>query len=288
MAPITTALPLAELSRLPDEDHCIKKPLSNLQPEQAKPPKLRAIPEPPAEVSSVEVIRTVGQSSLMIGWERPPLDELGCSNGTFVYGYMIYVEGEFHKSVMSSACTKCILENLDLSGQVHISVQTLGSNGLYAEKVHLIYRGKHTQFRTDHTRVNTASAAPCTDPAYRDCRTPPPHRHNGFTQPLVAIYNYNPLKDSPNLHPSRELALREGDTVMLLGNPRNDGFCQAEVGQSTTSSQQSFTNQLAELTCSLNLFISDHHVYVQGILESIQTPLIFPHFVTLRPYSKID
>lgn len=89
---------------------------------------------------------------------------------------------------------------------------------------------------------------------------------------LVAIYNYNPLKDSPNLHPSRELALREGDTVMLLGNPRNDGFCQAEVGQSTTSSQQSFTNQLAELTCSLNLFISDHHVYVQGILESIQTP----------------
>ncbi|XP_064829680.1 centromere-associated protein E-like isoform X3 [Oncorhynchus masou masou] len=229
MAPITTALPLAELSRLPDEDHCIKKPLSNLQPEQAKPPKPRAIPEPPAEVSSVEVIRTVGQSSLMIGWERPPLNELGCSNGTFVYGYMIYVEGEFHKSVMSSACTKCILENLDLSGPVHISVQTLGSNGLYAEKVHLIYRGKHAQFRTDHIRVNTASAAPCTDPAYRDCRTPPTHRHNGSTQPLVAIYNYNPLKDSPNLHPSRELALREGDTVMLLGNPRNDGFCQAEV-----------------------------------------------------------
>ncbi|XP_031645823.1 centromere-associated protein E isoform X6 [Oncorhynchus kisutch] len=229
MAPITTTLPLAELSRLPDEDHCIKKPLSNLQPEQAKPPKPRAIPEPPAEVSSVEVIRTVGQSSLMIGWERPPLDELGCSNRTFVYGYMIYVEGEFHKSVMSSACTKCILENLDLSGPVHISVQTLGSNGLYAEKVHLIYRGKRTQFRTDHTRVNTASAAPCTDPAYRDCRTPPTHRHNGSTQPLVAIYNYNPLKDSPNLHPSRELTLREGDTVMLLGNPRNDGFCQAEV-----------------------------------------------------------
>ncbi|XP_041750755.1 uncharacterized protein LOC121579871 [Coregonus clupeaformis] len=229
MAPITTALPLAELSRLPGEDHCIKKPLSNCQPEQAKPTKPRAIPEPPAEVGSVEVIRMVGQSSLMIGWERPPLDELGCSNGTFVYGYRIYVEGEFHKSVMSSACTKCILENLDLSVPVHISVQTLGSNGLYAEKVLLIYRGKHTQFRTDHTRVNTASAAPCTDPAYPDCRTPPTHRHSGSTQPFVAIYNYNPLRDSPNLHPSRELALREGDTVMLLGNPHNDGFCQAEV-----------------------------------------------------------
>lgn len=64
----------------------------------------------------------------MIGWERPPLDELGCSNGTFVYGYrvgkqylrlyvfflyslclvisQVYVDGDFHKSVMSSACTK--------------------------------------------------------------------------------------------------------------------------------------------------------------------------------------
>ncbi|CAB1325281.1 unnamed protein product, partial [Coregonus sp. 'balchen'] len=260
MAPITTALPLAELSQLPGEDHCIKKPLSNCQPEQAKPTKPRAIPEPPAEVGSVEVIRMVGQSSLMIGWERPPLDELGCSNGTFVYGYRIYVEGEFHKSVMSSACTKCILENLDLSVPVHISVQTLGSNGLYAEKVLLIYRGKHTQFRIDHTRVNTASAAPCTDPAYPDCRTPPTHRHSGSTQPFVAIYNYNPLRDSPNLHPSRELALREGDTVMLLGNPRNDGFCQAEVGQSTTSRQQSFTNELSASACSLYLFISDHQV----------------------------
>ncbi|XP_054454191.1 mucin-2-like [Anoplopoma fimbria] len=49
----------------------------------------RPKPEAPVEVRSVEVIKTVGQSSLMIGWERPPLDELGCSNGTFVYGYRV-------------------------------------------------------------------------------------------------------------------------------------------------------------------------------------------------------
>lgn len=45
--------------------------------------------ETPAQVHSVEVIKTVGQNSLMIAWERPPLDELGCSNGTFVYGYRV-------------------------------------------------------------------------------------------------------------------------------------------------------------------------------------------------------
>ncbi|KAI3351181.1 hypothetical protein L3Q82_005740 [Scortum barcoo] len=100
----------------------------------------RPKPEAPAKVRSVEVIKTVGQSNLMIGWERPPLDELGCSNGTFVYGYRVFVDGDFHKSVMSSACTKCVLENIDLSVPVHISVQTLGSNGLSSNSVHTTYR----------------------------------------------------------------------------------------------------------------------------------------------------
>ncbi|XP_017283775.1 golgin subfamily B member 1 [Kryptolebias marmoratus] len=106
----------------------------------------RLKPEAPAEVCSVEVIKTVGQSSLLIGWERPPLDELGCSNGTFVYGYRVLVNREFHKSVMSSACTKCILENIDLSVPVHIGVQTLGSNGLRSNSVQTVH---NTSNRTE-------------------------------------------------------------------------------------------------------------------------------------------
>ncbi|KAK2849108.1 hypothetical protein Q5P01_008942 [Channa striata] len=103
-----------------------------------KTKKAKPKPEAPTEVSAVEVIRTVGQSSLMIGWERPPLDELGCSNGTFVYGYRVFIDGDFHKSVLSSACTKCILENVDLNVPIHISVQTLGSNGLSSNSSHII------------------------------------------------------------------------------------------------------------------------------------------------------
>nr|XP_048704868.1 uncharacterized protein C4orf50 homolog isoform X5 [Caretta caretta] len=60
----------------------------------------------PAPVGSVYIIKAVGKSSMMIGWERPVVDELGCSNGTFITGYRIYTDGEFRKSVMSSACTK--------------------------------------------------------------------------------------------------------------------------------------------------------------------------------------
>ncbi|XP_054647068.1 myosin-3 isoform X2 [Dunckerocampus dactyliophorus] len=110
---------------------------SHSAPEKMRPSRPKA--EAPAEVRSVEVIKQVGQSSLLIGWERPPLDELGCSHGTFVYGYRVFVDGEFYKSVMSSACTKCVLENVDLTEPVEIGVQTLGSNGLISTSVHAMY-----------------------------------------------------------------------------------------------------------------------------------------------------
>ncbi|XP_061786361.2 uncharacterized protein [Nerophis lumbriciformis] len=106
---------------------------SHSVPGKMRPSRPRA--EAPAEVLSVEVIKQVGNSSLLIGWERPPLDELGCSHGTFVYGYRVFVDGEFYKSVMSSACTKCVLENVDLTEPVEIGVQTLGSNGLISNSV---------------------------------------------------------------------------------------------------------------------------------------------------------
>ncbi|KAG7461942.1 hypothetical protein MATL_G00196390 [Megalops atlanticus] len=225
---------LSDLSMLNCQGQNVRPVLSHTQVPEAR--SIRAKQEPPAPVGSLEVIKTVGQSSLMIGWERPPLDELGCSNGTFVYGYRIYVDGEFHKSVMSSACTKAVLENLDLSVPVHISVQTLGSNGLFAEKVHVLYKSGGP---------STGSAPPPPDMRASTLR-----RNSGTTQPImyrslqlkssspisaakpvmfVAIYNYSPLKDSPNIHPSRELAFREGDTVWVFGTPRRDGFCEAEV-----------------------------------------------------------
>ncbi|XP_044537699.1 uncharacterized protein C4orf50 homolog [Gracilinanus agilis] len=95
--------------------------------------------EAPAPVTSLCIIKTVGQKCLMIGWERPLVDALGCSNGTFVEGYRIYIDGKFHKYLVSSACTKTLLENLDLSVPFSISVQTVGTGGLVSEKVHVVF-----------------------------------------------------------------------------------------------------------------------------------------------------
>ncbi|XP_031798566.1 uncharacterized protein C4orf50 homolog isoform X2 [Sarcophilus harrisii] len=93
--------------------------------------------EAPAPVGSLCIIKIVGQKCLMIGWEKPLVDELGRSNGTFVAGYRIYIDGEFHKYLVSSAWTKTLLENLDLSVPFSISVQTVGTGGLVSEKVHI-------------------------------------------------------------------------------------------------------------------------------------------------------
>lgn len=42
----------------------------------------------------------------MIGWERPPLDELGYSNGTFVYGYRV---GKQYIGLSSFVCVFLVL-----------------------------------------------------------------------------------------------------------------------------------------------------------------------------------
>ncbi|XP_027692407.1 uncharacterized protein C4orf50 homolog [Vombatus ursinus] len=122
--------------------------------------------EAPAPVGSLCIIKTVGQRCLMIGWERPLVDELGCSNGTFVAGYRIYIDGEFHKYLMSSACTKTLLENLDLSVPFSISVQTVGTGGLVSEKVHIEFN--------HHANKGTSSSG-CSispDEQARDCGSP--------------------------------------------------------------------------------------------------------------------
>ncbi|XP_048827167.1 restin homolog isoform X3 [Brienomyrus brachyistius] len=231
--------------RLPDQANMAATP-NALSPEDRP---LRAKLDPPAPVVSLKVMKTVGQSGLMIGWDRPPLDELGCSNGTFVCGYRVYVEGEFHKSVMSSACTKAVLENLDLSVPVHISVQTLGSNGLLAEKVHVLFEGSWPPTGPASTpgspvrRWHTWTSQPVTSraPVLKQPSLKSP------TEPAlcVAVYNYSPLKDSPNIHPSRELAFREGEAVWVFGEPRRDGFCDAEVNGTRGLAPMAFLEEIS-------------------------------------------
>ncbi|XP_051865994.1 uncharacterized protein LOC127567306 isoform X2 [Pristis pectinata] len=185
--------------------------------------------EPPAPVDSVHITDTVGQNALMIVWEQPSMDETECSNGTFVQGYRIFIDGEFHKSVKGSDCTKAVLEGLDLSVPFQVSVQTVGVNGLVSGKVHVPFLNCRPH--------KVLSGQPCLAPSGQAGERSELPEETRFTflptqsmwRKFIAVYDYNPLQDSPNIHPSHELAFKEGDTIWVYGKQRRNGFCEAEV-----------------------------------------------------------
>ncbi|GCB66215.1 hypothetical protein scyTo_0004929 [Scyliorhinus torazame] len=116
---------------------------------------------------------------------------------------------------MGSACTKILLEDLDMSVPFQVSIQTVGANGLASEKVTV-------QFLNCQSHKKALSVQPRLSPASQTDM-------NSETLQFTAIYDYNPLRDSPNIHPSHELAFKEGDVIWLYGKQRRDGFCEAEV-----------------------------------------------------------
>ncbi|XP_078260439.1 uncharacterized protein LOC144596125 isoform X2 [Rhinoraja longicauda] len=182
---------------------------------------------PPAPVDSVRIIGIVGQNGLMVDWEKPSMDEMGCNKETFVQGYRIFIDREFHKSVTRSDYTKVVLEGLDLSVPFQVSVQTVGVNGLVSGKVNVPFLNCQ-----QHQAV---SVQPCLAPTVQASGSSKLPEETRFLstqskrRKFIAVYDYNPLQDSPNIHPSHELAFKEGDIIWVYGNQRRDGFCEAEV-----------------------------------------------------------
>ncbi|XP_032876992.1 uncharacterized protein C4orf50 homolog isoform X2 [Amblyraja radiata] len=183
--------------------------------------------EPPAPVDSVRIIGIVGQNGLLVDWEKPSMDEMGCSNGTFVQGYRIFIDREFYKSVTRSVCTKVVLEGLDLSVPFQVSVQTVGANGLVSGKVNVPFLNcqQHKAVSVQPRLTPTVQASTSSKLPEETLFLPTQSKWRKF----IAVYDYNPLQDSPNIHPSRELAFKEGDIIWVFGKQRRDGFCEAEV-----------------------------------------------------------
>ena len=46
----------------------------------------------------------------------------------------------------------------------------------------------------------------------------------------VALYDYDPVKCSPNEHPEFELSFKEGALLKVYGGEMEDGFLAGEVG----------------------------------------------------------
>ncbi|XP_048407660.1 golgin subfamily A member 4-like isoform X2 [Stegostoma tigrinum] len=193
--------------------------------------------EPPAPVTSLRINGPIRQNSLLIEWEKPVLDENGCSNGTFIQGYRIFIDGEFYKLTMGSSCTKTLLEGLDLSVPFQVSIQTVGANGLVSDKLTVLFLNRQLHEKP----VSVQSLPSLTDQS---------NKSSEMLQ-FLAVYDYNPLQDSPNIHPSHELAFKEGDIICLYGKQRKDGFCEAEVNGRRGMVPTSFLGARIELPKTL-------------------------------------
>ena len=53
---------------------------------------------------------------------------------------------------------------------------------------------------------------------------------DGLTRRMIALYDYDPTKDSPNPNPEEELAFTAGDVLLISGKPDSDGFLQVGAG----------------------------------------------------------
>ncbi|ESO02429.1 hypothetical protein HELRODRAFT_188705 [Helobdella robusta] len=53
---------------------------------------------------------------------------------------------------------------------------------------------------------------------------------NNRPRRMVAIYNYNPDKNLPATDTEYELCLKQGDRVLIFGEPDEDGYIKAEIG----------------------------------------------------------
>ena len=50
-----------------------------------------------------------------------------------------------------------------------------------------------------------------------------------FLFQFMAIYDYDPVKNSPQDHPNSELQFTAGDVIAVYGRQRADGFYHGEV-----------------------------------------------------------
>lgn len=46
---------------------------------------------------------------------------------------------------------------------------------------------------------------------------------------MIAMFDYNPSENSPNINPDEELSFRAGDIIYVHGNVQEDGFYFGEL-----------------------------------------------------------
>ncbi len=150
------------------------------------------------------------------------MDALARSNGVTVRGYRLHIDGRDRQDLLSPHLTKALIENLNLRKAHHFTIQTVSDTGVLSRPVNSAYDGLPSHHGEDEgDSVGDGEASSILSGSYRG---------DAERRVFVAVYDYNPGKQSPKSDVSDELSLSAGDIVTTFGPVRPDGFYNAKVG----------------------------------------------------------
>ncbi|KAL3865001.1 hypothetical protein ACJMK2_006637 [Sinanodonta woodiana] len=189
-----------------------------------RPVKRQILKGPPAMPDNFHVEKIISNSSLMLSWRPPILDELGCSNNAKVIGYRIYMNGKICQQPASPHLAKTVVENVDVHSHHRFGIQTLSSEGLVSDLYEIMYEGveeeESSESITNDEGNNDTDLRKVLDPnAYI----------TGPKRTFMGLYDYDPSKHSPQDYTECELSFKAGDVIAVYGQERPDGFYHGEI-----------------------------------------------------------
>ncbi|XP_070212743.1 golgin subfamily B member 1-like isoform X2 [Littorina saxatilis] len=180
--------------------------------------KSNAAPEPPSNLH----IEEVEGNSLVLAWQPPPLDQHGCSNGSKVVGYRIYLNGRVCQQPHSPKLSCTRVEGIRHDRSQQLAIQTLAASGQVSSRVELLYQGMtappSANKRADDGETDTDLSSILNSIHYK----------TGRKRMVMGLYDYDPEKQSPGDFTACELAFNAGDILTVYGEERQDGFFHGE------------------------------------------------------------
>jgi len=173
----------------------------------------------PVPPTNFRVTRRVGSDSLLVAWTIPKPSDKKVVNATatdkFVLsGYLIFVNDELHQKVRSPNRTKALLNRLDLSKPITISIQSLTDHGAASNKAYCNY--------TENMPEEIAS--PPTSARSLDERI-----NYNYKRQCIISCDYTPSNTIEKTNSNYELSVHRGDIVTIFGEKSGNDFYYAEV-----------------------------------------------------------
>jgi hypothetical protein len=76
---------------------------------------------------------------------------------------------------------------------------------------------------------------------------------------MIAMFDYNPNENSPNVNPDDELTFHSGDTIYVHGNVHDDGFYFGELENGKKGLVPSnFLKEVSSINADENSIQQDH------------------------------